>query len=157
MQAKLAVISSDATVTPLDTIDKSIGEQVSILFSWEVQSHVSGDLELLAFIKCPRADGSVTTETVPLRIPVHPAVKPAPNVGDRLHGLLDLLKNYWVQLTAIAGGLAAAARFGWRWYRRQQTRPAVPAKDTGTGGGGDAADAKSGKERAADLAGGRRR
>jgi hypothetical protein len=142
VQAKLAVISSDATVTPLDTIDKSIGEQVSILFSWEVQSHVSGDLELLAFIECPRADGSVTTETVPLRIPVHPAVKPTPHVGDRLHGLLDLLKNYWVQLTAIAGGLAAAARVGWRWYERRQARPAEPVKDAGTGGGGDA-DAKS--------------
>jgi hypothetical protein len=32
VRAKLTVISSDATITPLDTIDKSIGEQVSILF-----------------------------------------------------------------------------------------------------------------------------
>ena len=53
VRAKLTVISSDATVTPLDTIDKSIGDEVSLLFSWQVQPHVSGDLELQAFITCP--------------------------------------------------------------------------------------------------------
>ncbi len=123
VRAKLTVISSDATVTPLDTIDKSIGEQVSILFSWQVQPHVSGELELQAFITCPRADGGVTTETVPLRIAVHPSAKPEPGAGDRLHGLLDSVKNYWVQLTALAGALAAAVRFGLKWHRRR--RPAA--------------------------------
>ena len=44
-------------------IDKSIGEGGQPPFSWQVQPHVSGDLELQAFITCPREDGSVTTET----------------------------------------------------------------------------------------------
>jgi hypothetical protein len=123
VRAKLTVISSDATVTPLDTIDKSIGEQVSLLFSWQVQPHVSGELELQAFIMCPREDGSVTTETVPLRITVHPSPKPEPAVGDRVSGLLDSVKNYWVQLTALAGALAAAVRFGLQWYRRRRSAP----------------------------------
>ena len=131
VRAKLAVISSDATVTPLDTIDKSIGDEVSILFSWTVQPHVSGELELQAFISCPRADGNITTETVPFRIPVHPAAKPAPGVGDRLHGLLETLKNYWVQLTALAGGLAAAARFGSKWYRRREAANKVDGLSEG--------------------------
>jgi hypothetical protein len=131
VRAKLAVISSDATVTPLDTIDKTIGDNVSLLFSWGVQAHVSGDLELQAFISCPRADGSVTTETVPLRIPVHPTVKAAPSAGDRLHGLLETLKNYWVQLTALAGVLAAAVRFGAKWYRRRKAAIQVDGLPTG--------------------------
>ena len=126
VRAKLTVISSDATVTPLDTIDKSIGEEVSLLFSWQVQPHVSGDLELQAFITCPREDGSVTTETVPFRITVHPLAKSDPGAGDRLHGLLESVKNYWVQLTALVGGLAAAVRFGLQWYRRRR-RPAPAA------------------------------
>lgn len=125
VRAKLSVIASDATVTPLDTIDKSIGDDVSILFSWQVQPHVSTDLELQAVISCPGADGGVTTETVPLRIPVHPMEKPSAGVGGWLNGVLESVKNYWVQLTALAGGLAAAIRFATQWYRRrrQSARP----------------------------------
>ncbi len=67
VRAKLSVIASDATVTPLDTIDKSIGDDVSILLSWQVQP-------------------TVTTET---------------GVGGWAHGVLDAVKNYWVQLTAL--------------------------------------------------------
>jgi hypothetical protein len=120
VRAKLTVISSDATVTPLDTIDKSIGDRVSILFSWQVQPHVSGDLELQAFIACPRADGTVTTETVPLRIRVRPMAIHGPGVGGWAHGVLDAVKDYWIQLTALAGGLAAAIRFATQWYRRRR-------------------------------------
>ncbi|RDH79537.1 hypothetical protein DVS77_04750 [Mycolicibacterium moriokaense] len=135
VRAKLTVISDDATVTPLETIDKSIGEQVSILFSWQVQPHVSGDLELQALIMCPRSDGSVTTETVPLRIAVQPLIKPGSGVGDRMHGLLETVKNYWVQLTAFMGMLAAAVRFGVQWLRRRRDRqpaqaPSQPEPET---------------------------
>jgi hypothetical protein len=128
VRAKLAVISSDATVTPLDTIDKSIGGQVSLLFSWQVQPHVSGELELQALIMCPRQDGSVTTETVPFRITVQPLAKSDPGAGERLHGLLESVKNYWVQLMALVGGLAAAVRFGLQWYRGHR-RPAPEADE----------------------------
>ena len=129
VRAKLSVISSDATVTPLDTIDKSISDQVSLLFSWQIHPHVAGELNLQAIISCPRADGSVTTENVPLRILVHPVVKPTPpppppppppSLGDRVRGFFDLLQKYWVQLTAAGGVLAAAGRFVWRWHSRRR-------------------------------------
>jgi hypothetical protein len=135
VHAKLTVISSDATINPLDTIDKSIGEKVNILFPWEIQPHIAGDLVLQATISCPRADGNTTTENVPLRIPVHAAVKPGPGLGDWLHGFLDLLKTYWVQITTISGLVAAAARFGWKRYSRR--RDCGDTADAGTGADSD--------------------
>jgi hypothetical protein len=85
-------------------------------------------------------------ENVPLRIRVHPAVTPAPSPGDRIRGFLELLKSYWIQITAAAGGLAAAARFGWRWYRRRNDRdhqpgaPAEPGPDSDNGGPAEGSD-----------------
>jgi hypothetical protein len=140
IRAKLTVISSDATISPLETLDRSIGDQVSLLFPWQIQPHVAGELKLQAIIFCPRADGSVTTENVPLRIRVHPAVKPpapppvTPSLGDRLRGFFDLLKNYWIQLTTIGGGLVAAGRYGWRWYsRRRGNEHPTPVAEPKTG------------------------
>jgi hypothetical protein len=72
VRAKLVVISSDATVSPLDTIDKSIGEQVSIQFSWQVQPHVSGELELQAFITCPRGDEALLQRPCHFELPCTP-------------------------------------------------------------------------------------
>jgi hypothetical protein len=145
VSAKLTVISSDAEVEPVDTIDKSIADDVSILFSWSVKPKVAGDLELLAFIKCPRGDGSVVTETVPFRINVHPVVKPDPSIGDRTRGFLDSLKNYWVQFVAAASLLAAAARYGLRWYGRHHPRPAAPVEAAASGADVDAgADSEPG-------------
>ncbi len=143
VHAKLTVISSDATITPLETIDKSIGENVNILFPWEIQPHIAGDLVLQATISCPRGDGSTTTENVPLRIPVHAAAKPGPGLGNRLHGFLDVLKTYWVQITTISGLVAAAARFGWKRYSRRgdhgDTADAGPGADSDSGGRADTA------------------
>jgi hypothetical protein len=138
VSAKLTVISSDAEVEPVDTIDKSIADDVSILFSWSVKPKVAGDLELLAFIKCPRGDGSVVTETVPFRISVHPVVTPDPSIGDRTLGFLDVLKNYWIQFVAAAGLLAAAARYGSSWYGRRHPRPTAPVESTASGADVDA-------------------
>lgn len=53
VHAKLTVISSDATIKPLETIDKSIGENVNILFPWEIQPHIAGDLVLQATSPVP--------------------------------------------------------------------------------------------------------
>ncbi len=141
VSAKLTVISSDAEVEPVDTIDKSIADDVSILFTWSVKPKVSGDLELLAFIKCPRGDGSVVTETVPLRINVHPVVKPDPTTGDRIRGFLGTLKDFWLQYVSAASLLAAAAKYGWRWYGRRHPRPTAPVEVTAP-----AADVDAGAE-----------
>lgn len=138
VSAKLTVISSDAEVEPIDTIDKSIGDDVSILFSWAVKPKISGQLELLAFIDCPLGDGRAVTETVPFRISVRPVAPPSPSIGDRTRGLLDLLKDYWIQLTAIAGGLAAAARYGWRWWSRRDHRSTVQVEAPASGDDVDA-------------------
>ena len=67
VHAKLTVISSDATIKPLETIDKSIGENVNILFRWEIQPHIAGDLVLQATISCPRAPVPARMEAPPLR------------------------------------------------------------------------------------------
>jgi hypothetical protein len=145
VQATLSVISSDATFTPLDTIDESISGDTSLLFTWQIQPHVAGELKLQAIISCPQADGTVTTENVPLRILVHPVVKPTPppppppSLGDRVRGFFDLLQQYWVQLTAAGGLLAAAARFIWRWHSRrgehkQGTRSGEPDPDSDKAG-----------------------
>ena len=72
VRAKLTVIFSDATVTPLDTVDKSIVEQVGLLFSWQVQPHISGAVELQAFITCPREDGGVIQRPCHSELPCTP-------------------------------------------------------------------------------------
>jgi hypothetical protein len=66
---------------------------------------------------------------------VHAGVKHGPGLGDRLHGFLDLLKTYWIQITTISGLVAAAARFGWKRYRSR--RDHGDTADAGTGAGSD--------------------
>ena len=41
------------------------------------------------------SDATVT----PLRIPVRPMATPGPGVGGWVHGVVEGVKNYWVQLT----------------------------------------------------------
>jgi hypothetical protein len=62
---------------------------------------------------------------------VHAAVKHGPGLGDRLHGFLDLLKTYWVQITTISGLVAAAARFGSKRYSRRRDHSDTAVAETG--------------------------
>ena len=135
VRAKLTANSSDAEITPLEEQNDSIGEQTRVLFAWQVKPLVAGELTLTAYIECPLSDGHVTTQIVPLRIPVLPAAQPEVSIGDRAHGLLDAMKSYWAQLTALAAGLLTAARLGWRWYRRRGDNGPVLRVENGADAG----------------------
>jgi hypothetical protein len=125
VRAKLTAIASDATVGPLEPINKSIGEQTSILFPWQVTPLKPGELNLVAHIEFPLTDEHVTTETVPLFIPVDPVQEPwSRTVG-------DLIKNYWPQITAVGAALLAAARLGWGAYQRRRNIPAAAGAEEG--------------------------
>jgi hypothetical protein len=127
VRAKLTAIASDATVGPLEPINKSIGEQTSILFPWQVTPLKPGELNLVAHIEFPLTDEHVTTETVPLFIPVDPVQEPwSRKVG-------DFIKNYWPQITGGGAALLAAARFGWGWYQRRRNIPAAAAEEAKSG------------------------
>jgi hypothetical protein len=64
VHAKLTVISSDATIKPLETINKSIGENVNILFPWEMQPHIAGGLVTGHHLLSPR-DATTVRSAVP--------------------------------------------------------------------------------------------
>ena len=72
---------------------------------------------------------------------MHPVVKPDPTTGDRIRGFLGTLKDFWLQDVAAASLLAAAAKYGWKWYGRRHPRPAAPVEATASD-----ADVKAGAE-----------
>jgi hypothetical protein len=126
VSASLTVGAQDATVAPLEAIDKSIGELTSIMFSWQVTPLRAGELILSAHIKFPLTDEYEHTQIVPLRIPVTPAEQVKQPWTSTF---LDVIKNYWVQLTTAGGVLLAGARFGWGWYKRRRNVPAAAAAE----------------------------
>jgi hypothetical protein len=129
VRAKLIANPSDATITPLEALNESVGEKAKAFFSWQVKPLVAGELKLSAYIECPLSDGHVSTQIVPLRIAVD-RVQSTSGPGERVHRLLELMKSYWAQLTAIFAGLLAAARIGWRWYKhRRPDGPVAHAED----------------------------
>jgi hypothetical protein len=135
VRAWLTAGESDASVAPLEAINKSMGEQTSILFRWQVTPLKAGDLILSAHIEFPLAD-YVDTQTVDLRIPVAPAER-VKEPWTRI--FLDVIKDYWIQLTAAGGALLAGARVGWGWYQRRRTIPAAAvAEEDATSGSGAA-------------------
>jgi hypothetical protein len=125
VRAWLTAGESDATFTPLEAINRSMGEQTSILFRWQVTPLKAGDLILSAHIEFPLAD-YVDTQTLDLRIPVAPAEQVK---QPWIRTFLDVLKDYWIQLTAAGGALLAGARVGWGWYQRRRTIPAAAAAE----------------------------
>jgi hypothetical protein len=125
VRAWLTAGESDASVAPLEAINKSMGEQTSILFRWQVTPLKAGDLILSAHIEFPLAD-YVDTQTVDLRIPVAPAEQVK---EPWTRTFQDLIKNYWVQLTTAGGALLAGARLGWGWYKRRQAVPVAAAAE----------------------------
>jgi hypothetical protein len=128
VSASLVVGEQDAMVAPLEAIDKSIGEQTSILFSWQVTPLKAGELILSAHIEFPLAQGYVQTQIVPLRIPAAPAEQVK---QPWTRTFKDVITNYWVQLTTAGGALLAGARLGWGWYKRRRAVSAGAAVDEG--------------------------
>jgi hypothetical protein len=119
VRGTLSANASDATITPLESQNWSIGEDTRVYFSWQVKPLAAGELNISAYIESTVSGDRVSTQVVPLRIPVHPAAVQARGWGDRLSQWSELVKDYWLQITTAIGGLAAAGRFGWRRYRRQ--------------------------------------
>ena len=51
------------------------------------------------------------------------------------------MKDFWLQYVAAASLLAAAAKYGWKWYGRRHPRPTEPVEATASG-----ADVEAGAE-----------
>jgi hypothetical protein len=127
VRVQLTADTADASITPLEAIDNSIGEQTSMLFSWRVHPHKTGQLLLVAHIEFPLANNDLRSQDVPLNITVDNTAS---------HFFLNIIENFWVQLTAIASLAGTAAKFIWSWYRRRRAPgPVAPDKsDTGVKG-----------------------
>lgn len=119
VRAKLSVVGDDASISPLDAIDQSIGEQTAIFFSWVVIPHRPGHLKMQALLECTMTDGRIITQIVPLSINVQ-AIHTS-----WTSRFTDLIRNFWIQLAALGAGLLAATRFAWSRYVR--CRPQPPA------------------------------
>ncbi|WP_396910303.1 hypothetical protein [Mycolicibacterium sp.] len=119
VRVQLTSDSSDASVTPLEAIDNSIGEQTSMLFSWQVHPHKAGELNLIAHIQFPLSHAGLRDQLVPLRIPVHNTAK---------HIFLSIVQNFWTQVAAVVSVVGTAVKLAWGWYtRRRASLPAEPA------------------------------
>jgi hypothetical protein len=119
VRVQLTADTADASITPLDAINNSIGEQTSMLFSWQVHPHRSGELILVAHIQFPLSNTSMRDQTVSLRIPVD-------NTG--WHIFLSIVQNFWTQVVAVASVVGAAAKFGWTRYKRRQESLRAPVE-----------------------------
>jgi hypothetical protein len=117
VRVQLTADTSDASITPLEAIDNSIGEQTSMLFSWQVHPRKSGELILVAHIQFPLSNAGVRDQIVSLRIPVDNTLS---------HIFFSIVQNFWTQLVAVAGVAGTAAKFVWNWYRRRRESHGAP-------------------------------
>jgi hypothetical protein len=89
-----------------------------------VHPHKTGQLLLVAHIEFPLANNDLRSQDVPLDITVDNTAS---------HFFLNIIENFWVQLTAIASLAGTAAKFIWSWYRRRRA-PGPVAPDNSDSG-----------------------
>jgi hypothetical protein len=102
---------SDASVTPKDAIDNSMGEHTALLWTWYVNAkHPNPGLLLIAEVVTKMSDGHVLRRELPLTIPVDRTVQ---------YTLYQIFSN-WATWAAIVAAFGTAASWVWRRRKKQQ-------------------------------------
>lgn len=100
---------NDASVTPKDAIDESIGEHTALLWTWYVNAkHPNSGLLLTAEIVTKMPGGHVLRKELALTIPVDRTVQ---------YTLYQIFSNWatWAAIVTALGGMA-----GWIWRQRKR-------------------------------------
>lgn len=129
MTARLVASPSDAEVAPDDTIDRSTGSDIEVLFSWSVKPKRAGKLHLTAEVDVP-LDG--TSQKVHTTVPLDIVV-----ADTNAHRVKQLLSDYGPLLGLIGGGgiIGLLAWIGGFVRKRRGNQipvpgePVVPASD----------------------------
>jgi hypothetical protein len=107
---RLVADPSDASVTPKDAIDESMGEHTALLWTWFVRAtHPNAGLFLTAEIVTKMSDGHVLRKEVALTIPVDRTLQ---------YTLYQIFSN-WATWAAIVGALSTAVTVIWRKRKKQ--------------------------------------
>ena len=107
---RLVADPSDASVTPKDAIDESMGEHTALLWTWFVRAtHPNPGLFLTAEIVTKMSDGHVLRKELALTIPVDRTLQ---------YTLYQIFSN-WATWAAIVGALSTAVTVIWRKRRKQ--------------------------------------
>ena len=112
ISVQLTADPNDATVTPSDARDESIGEHTALLWTWYVRAKhpdASPGLFLTADIVTKMSDGHVLQKELALNIPVDRTAQ---------YTMYQIFTN-WATWAAITG--AFAGLFTWIWRRRKKT------------------------------------
>lgn len=109
ISVQLTTYSGDASVTPSDAIDKSLGEHTALLWTWYVHpKHPDPGLFLTAEVVTKMSDGHILHQELSLILPVDRTVK---------YTMYQVFTNYgtWAAIvTAVAGAGT------WIWRRRKR-------------------------------------
>ncbi len=104
---------NDASVTPSDAIDESMGEHTALLWTWYVNAkHPSQGLLLTAQIVTKMSDGHVQQKELALTIPVDRTPQ---------YTLYQIFSN-WATWAAIVAALGTTVGAIWRGRKKQQRK-----------------------------------
>ena len=113
ISVQLTTYSGDASVTPSDAIDNSLGEHTALLFTWYVHPKhpdTSPGLFLTAEVVTKMSDGHVLRQELYLVIPVDRTLQ---------YTMYQVFTN-WGTWAAIVTAVSGAAAGIWRWRKRRQ-------------------------------------
>jgi hypothetical protein len=121
---RLVADPSDASVTPKDAIDESMGEHTALLWTWFVRAtHPNPGLFLIAEIVAKMSDGHALRREVRLTIPVDRTLQ---------YSLYQIFSN-WATWAAIVGALSTAVTVIWRKRKKQNgKKPKVQKQPRGS-------------------------
>jgi hypothetical protein len=113
ISVQLTTYSGDASVTPSDAIDNSLGEHTALLFTWYVHPKhpdTAPGLFLTAEVVTKMSDGHVLRQELYLVIPVDRTLQ---------YTMYQVFTN-WGTWAAIVTAVSGAAAGIWRWRKRKQ-------------------------------------
>jgi hypothetical protein len=111
ISVQLTTYSGDASVTPSDAIDKSLGEHTALLWTWYVHPKhpdTSPGLFLTAEVVTKMSDGHVLSQELYLVLPVDRTVQ---------YAMYQVFTNWatWVGIVTVVSGAVT-----WIWRRRNK-------------------------------------
>jgi len=121
ISVQLTTYSGDASVTPSDAVDKSLGEHTALLYTWYVHPKhpdTSPGLFLTAEVVTKMSDGHVESQELYLVIPVDRTFQ---------YTMYQVFTNWgtWAAIvTAVSGAVA------WIWRRRKKPKSRQPLPDS---------------------------
>ena len=130
ISVQLTTYSGDASVTPSDTVDKSLGEHTALLWTWYVHPQhpdTSPGLFLTAEVVTKMSDGHILQKELSLVLPVDRTVQYT------MHQVFTNWGTWAGIVTAVSGAVAGI----WRWRKRKSKassqRPSSQPSDSSVG------------------------